>query len=109
MHDPNHPEFESPVDLSGRALPDGNPLRWMTLTIFTAAIALALVNATAFTGWVDEMEPGPAQDQLSQAAHQWETITDDIGLSVPRAQLHILWKHLQAVRFGAEVPGEGQG
>lgn len=94
----------SPVDLPMSHRQGKGGLRWASVTIVTAAVVLALTNATTIRGWAVELEPGPAQARLVDAAERWEAITDGLGLGDARATMHGWWKRAQAARFGDEAP-----
>jgi hypothetical protein len=101
----DHHEFDSPVDLPK----DGAPKRalgWMTVTIFVASLFLLVTNAFALKGWIDEQPAGPLQARLASWAGDWEVATDALGLGVPRAQVHRLWKESEAARFTREPPAD---
>ncbi len=101
-------ELASPVDISDHPIDRGDTLRWTTVAIAFAAVALLCVNAGTLAAWVDEMAPTPMQQQLSTIANGWADRMAAIGITTPRAKLHEQWKAVQAKRFGEEAPGDTQ-
>lgn len=101
-----HEEFESPVDLPGRSVPQRHPLRWTTITIATASLFLLATNAFSIKGWVEDQPPGPVQVRAAALAERWEIITGKLG--VPREALHKVWKSAQAARFETDGPDADQ-
>lgn len=101
-------EFESPVDLPGRMLPQRHPLRWTTIAIATASLFLLATNAVSLRGWIEEQPAGPIQVRLAALAVRWEGVTQSLHLGAPRAALHQLWKSVQAARFNSDGPENDQ-
>jgi hypothetical protein len=104
-----HPEFESPVDLPpGPQSVDGS-LGWTTGVIAIATLILFLMNGFSLRDWTEQLPPGPRQAAFAASAERWQAATDQIGLGMPRAALHRVWKTAQAARFpGATKPDEAQ-
>lgn len=96
-------ELASPVDLPGEPIEGRHPLRWTTLTIATAAVALLFANAGTLSAWVDEKPVSEAQQQLSGLAARWKAAMEALGVTAPRDALHARWKQVQAARFGSEA------
>lgn len=101
-------ELASPVDISDMPIDRGDTLRWASVTIMTAAIALLFANAGTLSAWIDEKDPTPLQQRASALATAWTGAMDAIGVTTPRRKLHEKWKTLQAARFGEEAPGAAQ-
>ena len=78
--------------------------RWTSVTILVAATCLALFNAQAIGGWLDEMAPGPLNAPLRAPVAAWVARTHP--LDAPRAGLRAWWLHARAARFGREQPGQ---
>ena len=91
-------QMDSPVDLPVEPLArEGLPST--TITIATAALLLLATNAVSLQDWIDDMPPSPAQQQAADLAAQWRAVTDQVGLGLPRAWLHDLWKRAEQARF----------
>lgn len=101
-------ELASPVDISDQPIDRGDSLRWTSMTIAVATIALLCANAGTLSGWLDEKDPTPMQQRASTMATGWVSAMDAIGITAPRHKLHETWKKLQAARFGDEAPGGSQ-
>ncbi len=78
--------------------------RWTGVTITVAALSLALCNAQAIGGWVDEITPGPLNMPLRAPVAAWVVRVE--RLDTPRARVRVWWQRARAARFGAEQPGE---
>lgn len=104
-HDPHQHDLPSPVDLPVDADSTRSALRWTSVTIAVATIALLITNPAALSGWIGERDPTPIQLQASDMADRWTALMDRIGTTAPRQKLHALWKQAQAKRFGGEAPG----
>ncbi|WP_340316306.1 hypothetical protein [Rhizorhabdus argentea] len=101
-------ELESPVDLPGEAIDEGDPLAWTTITIIVAAVVLLMANAGTLSAWVDEKPPSDFQQQLSDLAGRWTAAMDAAGVTAPRRALHAKWKEAQGARFADEAPAGTQ-
>ncbi len=101
-------EFESPVDLHGRPVPAGHPLRWASVTIAVASLFLLVTNAVSISAWIEEQTPGPIQAKVAAVAGSWLASTEALGTATPRAALHKQWKAAQAVRFESEAKAPDQ-
>ena len=97
-------ELASPVDLPGDPIEGSHPFGYAAVAIIVAALVLLCANAGALSGWIDERDPTPAQQQASDLANRWTATMDAAGVTAPRAALHARWKQAQAARFGDELP-----
>lgn len=97
-------EFESPVDLPQPADPatEPHPLRWTATAIATAAVLLALTNATALAGWARDLPPNPTSERIVTAAEGWYAFTDRVGLTIPGKTVRATYERIKAARFTAQ-------
>ena len=96
---------EFPVDLPGPS-GEAHALRWTTIAIGVATVALALTNASSITSWGAEQTPGPRVAQLLDRADRWRATTDRAGLGSARATMHRLWKKMEEARWPGDRPGD---
>ncbi|MGP7794661.1 hypothetical protein [Sphingomonas sp. CLY1604] len=80
--------------------------RWTTIAIGIAAALLALCNAVALTGWLDERTPTATTERLRAPIEQWQRTTAALHLDALRTRMHRWWDAARAARFGDEHPGE---
>ncbi len=100
-------EVGSPVTVPADPAVDGmRPWRWTTGAIVTATALLALGNAEAMTGWLDERTPTAATERLRAPVEGWRNATTTLHLDAVRAAMHRWWDAARAARFGDERPGE---
>jgi len=95
--------YEYPTDLPD----DGDThdaLRWTVGVIVTSAALLALMNAPAISGWASSFDPRPGIYTLVDAADGWEAATARLGLAMPHAQLHQVWRRAEAARWNGWSP-----
>ncbi|GEM_PF-1157294 len=90
--------YEFPTDLAEEADTRG-ALRWTIGVIATTAVALALTNAGAISGWASSFDPQPGVLALVRAADGWEETTARLGLGAPHARMHRVWKRMELVRW----------
>ena len=93
------PTLLPPAPIDARA-----PGWWTSVTVIVAAACLALFNAQAVGGWLDEMAPGPLDAPLRSPVAAWVARTHP--LDAPRAGVRGWWQRARAARFGKEQPGQ---
>ena len=99
-------EVGTPVAVAPDPVDTARPWRWTTVTIATATLFLALTNAHAIQGWLDERPPGSITESLRAPIRGWSALTAQAGLDAPRAALRRRWQAAEAMRFGKERPGD---
>lgn len=97
-------EVGAPTVLPPDPVDARRPGWWTSVTIAVAALSLALCNAQAIGGWVDEMTPGPLNTPLRAPVAAWVARVQ--RLDTPRARVRGWWQRARAARFGTEQPSE---
>ena len=85
---------------------DRRPWRWTTSAILVATALLALGNAGAMTGWLDERTPTATTERLRAPLEGWQHATTALHLDAIRPAMHRWWEAARGARFGDERPGE---
>jgi hypothetical protein len=91
-------ETPSPIDLEVAPL-DAPGLAWTARVLAVATLLLLAINARSLADWIDDMPPSPAQTRAALVADNWVTLTEAVGVGVPRRWLHERWKAIEAARF----------
>jgi hypothetical protein len=92
--------YEFPTEMPDDVAPGA--LRWTATIIGLTTALLALFNAQAITGWVEDLTPGPSTVKLVAAANSWEEATASAGLGKGHARLHKAWTRVERTRWSGE-------
>jgi len=96
----------SPIDLPAPELDEGG-LGWTFAVIAIASFFLLFANAASLRDWIDDLSPGPTQQQAAEFADQWVETTESFGIGLPRKAMHDQWKRAEQARFpGSRQKGE---
>ena len=95
-----------PVDLPGRLIGQENALGWTGIVLGIATLSLALTNAVSIESWGADLPPSPGVARIVDDAGRWRAVTENAGLSAPRATLHRGWKHLEEARWPGQPADE---
>jgi hypothetical protein len=96
----------SPIDLPEPELEESG-LGWAFGIILIASLFLLFANAQSLSDWIDDQPPGPLQAQAAEWADQWVSLTEEMGIGLPRKAMHAQWKRAEAARFPGQSQGEG--
>jgi len=93
----------SPIDLPAPEMEEGG-LGWTSGVIAIASIFLLFANAASLRDWIDDLSPGPIQQQAAELADQWVETMESLGIGLPHKAMHEQWKRAEQAR----LPGSHQ-
>ena len=97
---------EFPVDLPGSPTGQEHGLRWTCIVLGVATLSLVLTNAASIESWGADLPPSPGVARIVDDAGRWRAVTENAGLSAPRATLHRGWKQLEEARWPGQPNDE---